>query len=160
MYSSRSVEDSYELADRLQAAGFENVGAIRALHVQTMRVKYRLCLCGGHLTYAAATVRCAAICHLQGHKGPASRLPAHGPPFGILLPIQWRPARGCVSSVGKATARFNIVNKTYPIVAGKLRESISGGAAVLRTKLPTSALKDSAVIHGFAAYGIFGPLWI
>jgi hypothetical protein len=39
MLSSRSVDDAYDLADRLQAEGFRRVDAIRALHVQTMRVR-------------------------------------------------------------------------------------------------------------------------
>lgn len=38
-YSPRSVDDAYDLAERLQDAGFPKVSAIRALHVQTMRVR-------------------------------------------------------------------------------------------------------------------------
>jgi hypothetical protein len=37
--SPRSVDDAYDLADRLRAAGFEGVGAVRGIHVQTMRVR-------------------------------------------------------------------------------------------------------------------------
>lgn len=37
--SPRSVDDAYDLADLLRGAGFEAVGAIRGIHVQTMRVR-------------------------------------------------------------------------------------------------------------------------
>ena len=38
-YSPQSVDDAYDLAERLAAEGFKNVGALPAIHVQTMRVK-------------------------------------------------------------------------------------------------------------------------
>jgi hypothetical protein len=37
--SPRSVDDAYDLADMLHAAGFDGVGAVRGIHVQTMRVR-------------------------------------------------------------------------------------------------------------------------
>jgi hypothetical protein len=40
--SPRSVDDAYDLADLLTKAGFEEVGAVRGIHVQTMRVRTRL----------------------------------------------------------------------------------------------------------------------
>jgi hypothetical protein len=40
--SPRSVDDAYDLADLLTKAGFEEVAAIGAVHVQSMRVRTRL----------------------------------------------------------------------------------------------------------------------
>ncbi len=37
--SPRSVDDAYDLAEQLAAAGFVGVGAIRGIHVQTMKVR-------------------------------------------------------------------------------------------------------------------------
>lgn len=41
-FSSNHVEDSYDLAERLITAGFKNVDAIRAFHVQTQKVRVEL----------------------------------------------------------------------------------------------------------------------
>lgn len=164
VYSPHSVEDAYDLAEKLHAAGFENVGAIRAIHVQTMRVKTDFIFVAdiGYMPESVfSTVPFVLFGGMKVLHPDYQRMDLH---LAFCFPFSGAPREDVFHRWGKDMRRFNIVNKFYPVEEGKLQEaqktggSLSPAAAVNRVKLPAkwlnSPLEYPAAVHGFAAYGL------
>lgn len=147
--SSRSVDDAYDLADILIAAGFKNVGAIRAIHVQTMRVRTDF-ISVADIGYAPPAVferiptvdwRGMRVVHPDFQRMDqhlAFCFPFNGPPLEDVN-HRWR----------KDLKRFNLFERHWPITAEP---------ATMPTSLTrrTGTVHDRAgvALHGFAAYAV------
>ena len=162
--SPRSVEDAYELADILFREGFSGVGAVRGIHVQTMRVRANHTWVAD-IGYAAAEVF-DAIPTFE-HAGMRvvhpdyQRMDMH---LAFCFPFNGPPREDVFHRWRKDLRRFNEISKHYPVApaavpAGALVEAHSSGAhevsavfaAAVSADLESAELPRAA-LHGFAAY--------
>ena len=146
--SSRSVDDAYDLADLLAARGFKHVDAIRAMHVQTMRVRVDFVVVAD-VSYMPEAVMDAIPRHTY-------HPPDGGPPVTVLHP-HWQymdmhqafcfpyrdpPREPVFHRFGKDLKRFNMLYEKYPLEEAAGAES---GAA------PSPPLRKIPVLRGGAA---------
>ena len=152
--STKSVDDAYDLADILQKAGFEGVGAIRAIHVQTMKVRTNF-VWVADIGYAPPEVFAKIpTFEYQGMRvvhPDYQRMDMH---LAFCFPFNGPPREDVYHRWRKDLKRFNLFETHYPIapapvesktrtVSGKLAVPIIGRGPSLRVAL-----------HGFAAYSI------
>jgi len=151
--STRSVDDAYDLADLLQKAGFEGVGAVRGIHVQTMKVRTDY-IWVADIGYAPPDVFAKIpTFDFQGMRvvhPDYQRMDQH---LAFCFPFNGPPREDVFHRWRKDLKRFNLYEKYYPIAAdipadagpaqvkGRLAVPVIGRAAELRVAL-----------HGFAAY--------
>ena len=148
--SDRSVEHAYALADELSAAGFESVSAIRAIHVQTMRVRvdYRPVADFG---YAPPDVykglptfdyRGIRVIHPD-----YQRMDMH---LAFCFPFNGAPREDVFSRWRKDLKRFNLIADLYPIV------DPCPAAAVISVVAEFDAALDgpNVALTGFAGYAV------
>ena len=158
--SPNSVNDAYDLADMLVKRGFEAVGAIRGIHVQTMKVRTNF-IWVADIGFAPKEVfdriptlvwRGMRIIHPDYQRMDqhlAFCFPFNGPPREDVF-HRWR----------KDLKRFNLYDDHYPI-------SLSGGPAtelseiVGRLSVPVisgrglgAEATPAVALHGFAAYAV------
>ena len=151
-FSTQNVDDAYELADILAKAGFDDVRARRAIHIQTMRV--------GIFSGWVADI---------GYVPPEifSRIPVleyqhirivH-PRFQVMdmhlafcFPLENPPHEDVFHRWSKDLKRYNILNEFYPIEP--LALSASGmRVTTIHARLDVP-LCSNYVLHGFAAYAV------
>ena len=160
--SSRSVDDAYDLADLLVARGFKHVDAIRAMHVQTMRVRVDFVVVAD-VSYMPAAVMDAIPRHTYQ---PADG----GPPVTVLHP-HWQymdmhqafcfpyrdpPREPVFHRFGKDLKRFNMLYEKYPLeeatatADGAEPSGAAGTATAPLRKIPV--LRGGATaVHGAPA---------
>ncbi len=157
-YSPRNVDDARELADRMHAAGLPNVGAIRAIHAQTMKVKTDFQFVAD-ITYAPPQVfeRLPVVTY-QGMKvvhPDFQRMDMH---LAFCFPFSGAPREDIYNRWRKDLKRFNMLDELYPItperfasnnsavLAARARslEQIDRVGAVARTTEPSEAKMSSA----------------
>ncbi len=166
--SPRSVDDAYDLADILHKAGFEGVGAVRAIHVQTMKVRTSF-VWVADIGYAPRAVfdRIPVIDY-QGMRvvhPDFQRMDMH---LAFCFPFSNPPLEAVYFRWKKDLKRFNLIQQAYPIVARArpapvapapapavrvrlaVPVALPGGAAAERGGGPGHAV----ALHGFAAYAI------
>jgi hypothetical protein len=179
VYSPRSVEDAYDLADRLYKAGFNNVGAIRAIHAQTMRVKTDFVFVADISHIPADVFASLPYVEYRGIRvlhPDYQRMDLH---LAFCFPFRSAPREDVFHRWKKDLRRFNIVDKCYPVTVeglavvraedrGALPEpgprEPPGPAVAVTSVVPLLVIRDkdskastdngSVAIHGFAAYGL------
>jgi hypothetical protein len=153
--SMRSVDDAYDLADLLQKAGFESVGAVRAIHVQTMKVRTDY-IWVADIGYAPPDVFARIpTFDYQGMRvvhPDYQRMDMH---LAFCFPFNGPPREDVFHRWRKDLKRFNLFEKHYPIVAGDAH----GAAAVsVKGRLAVPVIGRGAelrvALHGFAAYAV------
>lgn len=151
-FSPQSVDDAYDLADILRAAGFANVGAIPAIHVQTMRVKTDF-IYVADISYAPRAVfdslPTVSFAGIRVLHPDYQRADMH---LAFCFPFNNPPREDVFHRFPKDLMRFRLFQEYYPITSGaELNAEVTGGAA------PTAVEVDLArvAVHGFAAYGVF-----
>jgi hypothetical protein len=158
--SPRSVDDAYDLADLLQAAGFAEVGAIRGIHVQTMRVRTSFVFVAD-IGYAPRDVfdriptldfRGMRIVHPD-----FQRMDMH---LAFCFPFNGPPREDVFHRWKKDLARFNLFEAHYPLTAaataGKAKPAPSAKKVRGQLAVPiVGHARDLTVaLHGFAAYAV------
>jgi hypothetical protein len=147
--SPQSVEDSYDLADKLHKSGFENVGCVRAIHVQTMRVKVDYVFVAD-VGYAPASVfNSIPTLNYSGMKivhPDFQRMDMH---LAFCYPFANAPREDVFHRWKKDLERFNLLDRIYPI---KYDSKVSFNSGELNFKLPL--IHDKIALHGFAAYAV------
>jgi len=144
-YSPQSVDDAYDLAERLDAEGFKNVGAIPAIHVQTMRVKTDY-IYVADISYAPPAV--FAAFPTVTYKGmrcihpDRQRADMH---LAFCFPLNSPPREDIFHRAAKDLARFRLFQEHYPIRA----RAPPGPSRTVEVEVPLSRL----AVHGFAAFG-------
>jgi hypothetical protein len=145
--SPRSVDDAYDLVDILAAAGLRDVGAIRAIHVQTMRVRTSFVYVAD-IGYAPPAVfdriptlewKGMRVVHPDFQRMDqhlAFCFPFNGPPLEDVR-HRWR----------KDLKRFNLLSDHWPVAA----PTPAGGG---RRVVGRVAARADVALHGFAAYAV------
>jgi hypothetical protein len=167
--SMRSVDDAYDLADLLQEAGFESVGAVRAIHVQTMKVRTDY-IWVADIGYAPPDVFAQIpTFDYQGMRvvhPDYQRMDMH---LAFCFPFNGPPREDVFHRWRKDLKRFNLFEKHYPIVAGDALAAdgalaaatvlVKGRLAVpVKGRLAVPVIGHGAelrvALHGFAAYAV------
>ena len=152
-FSTQSVDDAYDLADLLQKAGFENVNAVRGIHVQTMKVRTNY-IWVADIGYVPPDVfNKIPTFDYQGMRvahPDYQRMDIH---LAFCFPFKGPPREDVFHRWRKDLKRFNLLEEHYPITAdgtaevtqakGRLSLPVIGRGADLRVAL-----------HGFAAYSV------
>ena len=137
-FSPRNVEDAYELADILQRAGFSDVGAIRAIHVQTIRVRVNFIFVAD-VSYAPPDVfaRLPTVDYegLRVLHPDYQRLDMH---LAFCFPFNGAPREDVFHRWSKDVRRFALLQEAYPIRPGRssaLPRSLGGRARPQSSRL-------------------------
>ena len=166
--SPRSVDDAYDLADLLQNAGFEGVGAVRGIHVQTMKVRTGF-IWVADIGYAPPDV--FAKIPTFDYRGMRvvhpdyQRMDMH---LAFCFPFSGSPREDVFHRWCKDLKRFNLVERYYPVISGgssTTPPAVSGGSSTTppaeagltkgRLAVPVVGRVPSELrvaLHGFAAY--------
>jgi hypothetical protein len=154
-FSPQSVDHAYELADRLLAAGFPNVGAIPAIHVQTMRVATDF-IYVADISYAPpeAFSRLPTISYggMRVVHPDHQRTDMH---LAFCFPFSNPPREDIYHRFAKDLKRFRLLQALYPIVAGAALNTpaaAAGGGDGAPVWAGISVDLGRAALHGFAAY--------
>lgn len=157
--SPQSVDDAYDLADRLQSAGFEDVGAVRGIHVQTMRVRTGF-IWVADIGYAPPDVfaeiptfdyRDMRVVHPD-----YQRMDMH---LAFCFPFSGSPREDVFHRWRKDLKRFNLFERHYPVDArpGDARPGDAPTQALARVAVPVIGHDPSTLrvaLHGYAAYAV------
>jgi len=156
-FSTQSVDDAYDLADLLQKAGFENVNAIRGIHVQTMKVRTNY-IWVADIGYAPPEVfnkiptfeyRGMRVAHPD-----YQRMDMH---LAFCFPFNGQPREDVFHRWRKDLKRFNLFEEHYPITAdGTADGKAEFTQAMGRLSLPVigQGANLRVALHGFAAYSV------
>ena len=157
--SPRNVDDAYDLADILAEAGFEAVGAIRGLHVQTMRVRVNF-LEVADIGYAPAEIfdRLPTL-NYQGMRiihPDYQRMDMH---MAFCFPFSGAPREDIFNRWEKDLKRFNMFEQHYPITIIDDNSKPTIIRAELNQNITSKDYKTLTVaIHGFAAYAVLSTI--
>lgn len=152
--STKSVDDAYDLADILFKTGFEDVGTIRGIHVQTMRVRTDF-IWVADIGYAPPEVfnniptfeyNGMLVVHPDYQRMDmhlAFCFPFNSPPYEDVF-NRWR----------KDLKRFNLLEKYYPIVAEDSNSTFNKIIGNLPVPVIGNPKTLMVALHGFSAYAI------
>ncbi|GFR89410.1 BA71V-C475L protein [Elysia marginata] len=152
-FSPQSVDDAYDLADILRTAGFANVGAIPAIHVQTMRVKTDF-IYVADISYTPRAVfdslPTVAFAGMRILHPDYQRTDMH---LAFCFPFNNPPREDVFHRFSKDLKRFRLLQEHYPITSGAgLNDAqITGGTTLTALEVDLAQV----AVHGFAAYGVF-----
>jgi len=154
--STRSVEDAFDLADILANEGFPGVAAVRAIHVQTMKVRVDAVWVAdvGYVppdVYAAIPTfeyRGMRVVHPD-----FQRLDIH---LAFCFPFNGPPREDVFHRWKKDAHRLNLLQELYPVTVAAAAAA-AGGLSKIRGTLALPVVGPSAgelrvALHGFAAY--------
>ena len=117
--SARNVDDAYDLADLLHELGFPKVDAIRALHVQTVRVRTNFVVVADISYVPEAVLQVLPQLEREG-------IPVTHPHWQFLdqhqafcYPYRDPPKEPVFHRFKKDLTRFNLLYKTYPLPTPK-----------------------------------------
>jgi len=143
-----SVNLSYDLADELKEAGFKNVQSIRAIHLQTMRVRVDFIVVAD-LGFIPKSI--FDVIPTINYKGMQcvhptfQRIDMH---LGLSFPYSHCPGENVFSRWSKDVKRFNMIEQYYPI------KEIKQDKAQIKKVTSTIGVSDYALC-GFAAYAVY-----
>lgn len=162
-FSPDNAENAYELADLLQKKGFRNVAAIRAIHVQTVRVRVDF-IYVADISYAPPDVfrRLPTVVYsgMQVVHPDYQRLDMH---LGFCFPFSGAPREDVFHRWAKDNKRLALFQEVFPVKPGDLlapiipSTSIGGGAATtvtLKTDIAVDPKQQTLALHGIAAFGL------
>jgi len=151
--SADSVTDAYDLADRLHAAGLPHVSAIRAIHVQTMRVRVDF-ITVADIGFAPRAVM-DRIPTLEftppGAKRPLRLVHPHwqhlDQHLAFCFPFANPPMEDLYHRAAKDHRRYNLLQSEYPIPA-------SEGPPPEMEQIRLEFDPAQCAVHGFAAFAV------
>jgi len=151
--STRSVNDAYDLADILHKAGFESVGAIRGIHIQTMKVRTNF-IWVADIGYTPPNIfNIIPTFDYQGMKvvhPDYQRMDMH---FAFCFPFSGAPREVVFHRWEKDLNRFNLIEKYYPIIQKVPKiEKLITKKCTLSVPIIGKGAELTVALHGFAAY--------
>ena len=150
VYSPNSVQDAYELASRLHAAGFKDAGAIRAIHVTTMRVRTDF-IYVADLSYAPpavfASLPVLSFAGMLVLHPDYQRADMH---LAFCFPYNSPPREDVCHRFAQVLPRLRLLDEFYPITEGA---ALAAGAGE-PPRVEAVVELDRVALHGFAAYGL------
>jgi len=151
--SPTAIDDAYALADELHRAGFAQVDAIRAVHVQTMRVRvnYRPVADLGYLPAdVCARVPTLAYKDLRIVHPDFQRIDMH---LAFCFPFSGAPREDVFNRWRKDLKRYNLLAEHYPI-AGQSGGGLTTISAEFAVQIgsATQPTDLTVALTGFAGY--------
>jgi hypothetical protein len=156
--SPQSVEDACDLADILARAGFPGVAAVRAIHVQTMRVRVDSVWVAdvGHVPRDVFTA--IPTFEYQGMRvahPDFQRLDTH---LAFCFPFNNPPREDVFHRWRKDAKRLSLLQAAYPILP-VLQTEKAPSTKVVKATLAVPVVGPQArelrvALHGFAAYAV------
>jgi hypothetical protein len=152
--SPTAIDDAYELADELFKAGFEQVDAIRAVHVQTMRVRvnYRPVADLGYMPAdVCARVPTLIYKDLRVVHPDFQRIDMH---LAFCFPYSGAPREDVFNRWQKDLKRYNLLGEHYPITPSEQAPQSAANTISAEFAVPIAgSIADLAVaLTGFAGY--------
>lgn len=148
-FSPRNVDDAYDLADILMKAGFAEPGVVRAIHVQTMRVRVDGVFVAD-LTFMPekvfVTMPTLDWMGLRVVHPDFQRMDQH---LAFCFPFNDPPREDMKHRWKKDAARFNMLCRTYP-VRSDIKPPPAGEWCRAQLSVPIS--DERIALHGWAAY--------
>lgn len=161
--SPRSVDDAYELAGRLHAAGFPGVGAIRGIHVQTMRVRTDFVFVADVGFAPPGVFEALPTFEFEGLRvlhPDFQRMDMH---LAFCFPFGGPPREDVAHRWKKDAERFRRLTEAYPVpLPPGGPGALATAACALRrpAAFPAGALPPPGealcALHGFAAFAVLG----
>lgn len=167
--SFRSVDDAYDLADELANAGFVGVGAVRGIHVQTMKVRvdFRWVADVGHVPRDVYdTIPTFEYQGMRVVHPDFQRMDMH---LAFCFPYNAPPREDVFHRWRKDLKRINLYERYYPIEPARSPQKGLAARAVAaagpappmvqaRLAVPLTARGGdgplTVALHGFAAYAV------
>lgn len=152
--SPNSIDDAYDLAERLHTAGFPRVVAIRAIHVQTMRVRTNF-ISVADVSYVPKAVfdRIPTLTVAGGLRVVSpdyQRIDMH---LAFCFPYNDPPREDVFNRWRKDLTRFNLLTSHFPIELVQPQKEFRPVRATLAADSIVAAAPSMTVaLHGFAAY--------
>jgi hypothetical protein len=151
--SPRSVDDAYDLAELLQSKGHHNVSAIRATHVQTMRVRVDFIVVAD-ISYIPEsvfkTLEYLEYKDLRILHPNFQRIDMH---LSLSFPFLAPPNVAIFNRWRKDIKRFNMFEKYYPLEDNDSKKKIGSIYSNEQYIIPENLLSVIA-FHGFAGYAL------
>ena len=154
--SPDSVTHAYQIADELAEAGFENIAVIRAIHLQTMKVRVDA-IYVADLGYAPPDVF-ESLPYLEYQGGlriihpDYQRMDQH---LAFCFPYSNAPREDIFHRWRKDLKRWNLVDRYYPIASAAVSPELA--AVTVETGCDVAGEDAAALdvaLHGFAAYAV------
>ena len=152
--SPQAIDLAYKLADQLHAAGFPNVSAIRAVHVQTVRVRvdFRSVADFGYVPADVfEQIPTFDYRGIQAVHPDFQRIDMH---LALCYPYTGAPREAVFHRWKKDLKRFNMFEKYYPIEVANVAETrtlVSMPLSLIDT--PADTCKHPTIaLTGFAGY--------
>lgn len=145
--SADSVRDAYDLVDILVAKGFERVGAIRAIHAQTMRVRVNFVAVADISFTPREVLDKIPTLEYDGLRVTHphwQRLDQH---LAFCFPFANPPMEDLHHRFPKDLKRFNLLAAAYP-----LPEATAPRSRRAAQRRPIRLHAESSAVHGFAAF--------
>lgn len=152
MLSSRSVDDAYDLAERLQAKGFARVDAIRALHVQTMRVRVDFVVVADISFVPQGVLDCIPFLEFDdgGRRKSVRFIHPHWQHLdqhqAFCFPFRDAPREPIFHRFKKDLCRYNLLASEYPLPAA------GDDLQATDSKVTFPMVADEMAVHGGAGH--------
>lgn len=149
-FSPRAVEDAYDLAERLAAAGLPQVGAVHAVHVQTMHVRTNFLGVADISFVPPAVFAGLRTLDFRGMRVLHPDLLRRDMHLALCFPLAGAPREDVFHRFAKDLRRFALLDAAYPwaMPAPPAPPAPAPDAAVAFDP-------DRAAVHGLAAFGLY-----
>jgi len=157
-FSPQNVEDAYDLADILHNRGFRNAGAIRGIHVQTMRVRTDF-IGVADISYTPPHIfENLPVLMYRGMKVLHPDYQRNDIHLAFCFPFNSPPREDITHRFAKDLKRFNLIEMHYPIQANGVCKKTEEYSAQKRLgfyeRHSFSFSSEFTAISGFAAYAL------
>lgn len=150
-FSTQNVDDAYELADILAKAGFEDVRARRAIHIQTMRVGIFSGWVADIGYIPPEIFNRIPVLEYQQIRIVHPRFQMMDMHLAFCFPMENPPHEDVFHRWSKDLKRYNILNNYYP--PEPQTQGRNETYKTIHARLDTP-LCSNYVLHGFAAYAV------
>jgi hypothetical protein len=159
-FSPRGVDDAYDLAELLEKEGFPEVAAIRAVHVQTVRVRTAAVFVADVGSVPPSVFAALPTLEFEGLRfvhPDFQRMDMH---LAFCFPYNGAPREDIAHRWGKDLLRLRRLAAAYPVAGGKTGPGGRGGRAACAlahaagAPPPPRADPRAGAFHGFAAYAL------
>ena len=149
-FSPTSVDDAYELAQIFHDKGFEDVGAVRGIHIQTTKVRVDFCWVADIGYVPKQLYDKIPTIDYKGMRivhPDYQRMDMH---LAFCFPFSGAPREDVFHRWSKDIKRFNLLEKYYPI-----EDHSPGNFTKYTAVCPTPMTEKTFALHGFAAYAYY-----
>jgi len=151
VYSPDSVKDAYDLVDLLRMKGYKKVAAVRAIHLQTMKVRCDFIWAADISYITPALFASLPTLDYNGLKIIHPHYQMMDMHLSLSFPFSNPPSENCFNRWSKDINRYNLIIENYPI-------SLPTSASIdniMKNKISIKYTRDVLfAFHGYAAFNI------